>query len=558
MHPIYPPPTSFHSLPEAELLRTNGVELVGELPDPRLQAFLAPLLASGGIPLYLGLKMDALAGGYRLQWNTHSIQIEAATLEGLRNGLLTLSQVLAGSDPVAAGEVVDHPAFAERGFMLDVSRCRVPRMETLAQLISQLARLKYNQLQLYTEHTFAYEGHEAVWAGASPYTAEEIRQIDDACHAHFIELVPNQNSFGHMERWLKHPAYRHLAEQPAGYASPWGGEHREASTLRPEPDSLALLDDLYTQLLPNFRSRRINVGCDETFELGQGASRERCEASGKGRVYLDFLHQVHELVSRHGAGMMFWGDIIHEHPELIPELPSGLTALEWGYEAGHPFTAHAAAFSESNIPFYICPGTSSWRSIVGRTTNMRANLKEAAAAGRTFGASGFLLTDWGDVGHLQPWAVSFPGIVDGACRAWNPEAEVDLGPTVDEAFELPSGLGQLLLEAGEVQDLIHSKTLANASPLFHLLLRKPHPDWDPTDEERDRCLAAFDQLASQLVRFSDHPSGREAALAVDILRFALHRDDRLLELIERHRALWLARHRPGGLDESCGWLQAEL
>ena len=52
--------------------------------------------------------------------------------------------------------------------MLDISRCKVPKLGELSRLVDMLALFKYNRLELYMEHTFAFEGHEIVWAGASP------------------------------------------------------------------------------------------------------------------------------------------------------------------------------------------------------------------------------------------------------------------------------------------------------------------------------------------------------------------------------------------------------
>ena len=53
-------------------------------------------------------------------------------------------------------KITDWPDYPQRGVMLDISRDKVPSMETLYQLIDLLASWKINQLQLYTEHTFAY------------------------------------------------------------------------------------------------------------------------------------------------------------------------------------------------------------------------------------------------------------------------------------------------------------------------------------------------------------------------------------------------------------------
>ncbi len=100
-----------------------------------------------------------------------------------------------------------------------------------------------------------------------------------------------------------------------------------------DPASVELLAGLYAELLPNFSSGLFNVGCDETFDIGQGRSKAECDQRGKMRVYLDFLNKVHSLVKSHGRKMMFWGDIIVHRPELIPELPVGAIAMSVGYDA---------------------------------------------------------------------------------------------------------------------------------------------------------------------------------------------------------------------------------
>ena len=59
------------------------------------------------------------------------------------------------------------------------------------------------------------------------------------------------------------------------------------------------------------------------------------------------------------------------------------------------------------------------RRSIGRHDNALANLRAAAKAGKKFGAIGYLITDWGDGGHPQPLAVSWPMFLAGASLAWN-------------------------------------------------------------------------------------------------------------------------------------------
>jgi hexosaminidase len=378
--------------------------------------------------------------GYALTISKNGIEISFRDNGGLRAAAATLRQLLRQYGcHLPCLKIRDWPDFPRRGVMLDVSRGRVPKLETLLELAEHLADFKINELQLYTEHTFAYRRYKSVWQSWDALTASEIRQLDTRCRQLGIDLVPNQNSFGHLRYFLENPKLKKLAEVSEPYEDASGEFVRRPTTLAPNhPGTLPFLRGLYDELLPNFSSRFFNIGCDETWDLGRGQSKKLCAARGKGLVYLDFLKKIHREVSRRDRTMMFWGDIILKYPKLIPELakigradlPVGLDArqsvpnrnliaLNWGYEANHPFEREARQFARSKIPFYVCPGTSTWQTLIGRHDNALANLRAAAKAGRNHGAIGYLITDWGDGGHPQPLAVSWPMLLAGASLAWN-------------------------------------------------------------------------------------------------------------------------------------------
>jgi hypothetical protein len=380
----------------------------------KTRALVAPIVAAQTEAAPAG------ADGYTLMIDRSGVRIEFREAGGLRAATATLRQLLREHGrALPCLRIRDWADFARRGVMLDISRGRVPNLATLLDLADQLADFKINELQLYTEHTFAYAKFKPVWRDWGALTAMEIRTLDARCRELGIDLVPNQNSFGHLREFLAHPPLKKLAEVPAPYESATGDFLRQPSTLAPNhPGTLPFLRGLYDELLPNFSSKFFNVGCDETWDLGLGQSKKLCARVGQGRVYLDFLKKIHREVSRRGQRMMFWGDIILHHPQLIRELPHNLIALNWGYEANHPFEKEAALFAKSKIPFYVCPGTSTWMTLLGRHDNAFANLRAAARAGRQHGALGYLITDWGDGGHPQPLAVSWPLYALGAGMAW--------------------------------------------------------------------------------------------------------------------------------------------
>jgi hexosaminidase len=482
-------------------------------------------------------------------------------------------------------EIEDEPDFAVRGVMLDISRDKVPTMATLRALIDLLAEMKINQVQLYTEHTFAYSKHEEVWRDASPMTADEIRLLDQYCRERYIELVPNQNSFGHMERWLKHEQYQPLAEAPDGFTFPWGNRHEGGFSLNPlDPRSLELVEGLFDELLPYFSSKQFNVGCDETFDLGLGKSKDECERRGKERVYLEFILKIYQAVKRRGKTMQFWGDIILHKPELIPELPKDLIALNWGYEANHPFEKETKAFAEAGVPFYVCPGTSSWCSIAGRTDNAIANLKSAAACGFANGAIGYLNTDWGDWGHLQYLPISYLGFAAGAAYCWclKSNENLDLTTALDmHVFRDSAGvMGRLISDLGNVYQAIKTPA-GNSSRIFWSLVggEDRRKLWEVvTKEEFDDAENRVNAIVARLtnVQMSCEDSAliageirNAAAMLIHGCRHGRWRmsqetlsaaqlGEALRVIIAEHRRLWLARNRAGGLDDSCSRLEARL
>jgi hypothetical protein len=409
-------PHTFVLLPLLERLQTTA-EAIGV--DLRLSTVDVknPLL---GVRAFASSKAPKRPGGYWLQINAHGVSLGYHDIEGLRAGVATLRQLFREyGRSLPHLRIWDYPDFAKRGVMLDVSRGRVPRLETLFELTSHLADFKINEFQLYTEHTFAYRKYEAVWRDWAPLTGEQMLLLDAHCRKLGIELVPNQNSFGHLRQWLAYRPLKKLAEISQPWPDGGGAFLRFPSTLAPNhPGTLPFLRELYDELLPHFSSPRFNVGCDETWDLGRGQSRELCERLGKGRVYLDFLKKIHRETRGRKKQMMFWGDIILQHPELVKELPKNVIALNWGYEANHPFAVETARFAGAKIPFYVCPGTSTWQTLIGRHDNAFVNLRQAALAGRKQGAAGYLITDWGDGGHLQPLAVSYLPYLFGAAVSW--------------------------------------------------------------------------------------------------------------------------------------------
>jgi hypothetical protein len=518
---------------------------------------------------------------YRLAISESSVDLVAGDESGAFYGAATLDQLARLHDGrLPCGEVEDAPAFPVRGVMLDVSRDRVPTMETLEALIERFAAWKLNHLQLYVEHTFAYADHGEVHAEASPFTPEEIRHLDAFCRARHVELAPNQNCLGHMNRWLAHDRYRHLALEPDGFVDPYG-IRRPPMTLDPgAPGAFDLVRSLLTELLPVFTSRRVHVGLDEPWEL----PAERLEE------YLAWIGRLRALPELADREMLVWGDVVAGHPDLLPDVPAGVTVVEWGYEDWWPFREHAAALAGAGVPFWVAPGTSSWLTVLGRVTNMRGSCLRAAEAGVRHGAAGFLVTDWGDQGHLQQWPVSEPGFAYAAAVAWDPEVngDLDLAAALDaHAFDDPAGrLGRVLTSLGDVHRLVTPQFPNLSTLVFHLYFPQSVVGRGLTKGLRAEELGAVDAALAAARDELDaaRPRRADGATVIEEVRWSvdlvdlLCRDARarlggdgtlasvprgereemagvLAGLVERYRERWSVRNRPGGLADSVAWLE---
>lgn len=545
------------------------------------------------------------AEGYCLEIMPEGVRLASAAPAGRFYGLVTLGQLLMGGT-LPCCRIEDSPRLPLRGFMLDVSRGRIPTMEALYRLVDLLAMFKYNHLQLYIEgFSFAYPSFPQCWEGRTPLTPEELRKLDAYCRERFIELAANQNTLGHTAPWLARPEFRSLAEREEGLEL-FGKTFPPTTLNAADPESLKLVERTLDDLLPCFASPRVNVGLDEAFELGKGKNAAYAAQYGGDRLFLDYAKKLHEYLSGRGREMMMWADAAAASPLLRRELPREILLLEWGYEAEHPFEERARALRECGRRFLVCPGTSSWSSFTGITDNMLANVRAAAEAAGRWGAEGLLLTDWGDMGHLQMPAASWPGLAFAGTLAWDWEADVEedlLARALDRFVFRDKNriLGQLALDMGRYSRWepfrMACRTVAclpvllgpmpaeryrQVVPRFVQAMASMAPEGTASvylAEWENRREADPQALLSELEKLREHlaearPQCRDGSLllaecrcALDCVGVLTRAHDLLLRggkdtalagdlaaVVENYRDLWPRRARPDGLEDSLGGL----
>ncbi|MBQ7950715.1 MAG: family 20 glycosylhydrolase [Clostridia bacterium] len=410
---LIPTPKTLVEIPV--LLKKKALSLETEISDSRIQKATQKLpLQSGGIPLYITYG-DKATEGYTLTLTNEKAEIIGDSAVGAFYGIQTLRQIFTNSE-ISELSIQDAPDMGYRGFYHDVTRGKVPKVETVKALIDQMAYYKLNSLQLYVEHTFDFKEYADSKERTGYFTADEIRELDDYCYENFIDFIPSLSCFGHLQELLEKPQYKHLCvlEDHEPEYMHWS-ERMLHHTINPTLDeSFELIKSLIDQYLPLFRSNTFNICCDETFDLQIGCNWNQDAA----RLYIDFVKKLVTYLKSKGKTVMMWADILLHHPDVISELPDGIEYLNWWYDP-EIHENDIELFEKMQKPQIVCPATWSWEGFVEWVEKEEQNIMNMADAGYRHGAKGILNTNWGDYTNPCSIDLALYGMVLGGAKGWS-------------------------------------------------------------------------------------------------------------------------------------------
>lgn len=375
--------------------------LVGELDRPRIVS----ALKKAGATIPPGLDGE----GYILTVTADQIVVGGQTEAGTFYGLQTLKQLVRGNGRnafVPGVQIVDWPAMRWRAVSDDISRGPVPTVEYIKRQLRTFAAYKLNMHSFYMEHTFQSRAHPLIGPAGGSLTPDEIRELVAYARRYHIELVPEQQTFGHLHKALKLEKYNELAEVPYG------------DVLSPQQaGSYKLIADWYRELDELFPGKFFHIGADETFELGEGQSREVARQRGVGAVYFEHLNRVREVLKPHNRRLMFWGDIALSHPELIGNVPKDLIVMNWNYAPRDDYGPRIKPFKDAGLEQFVCPGVHNWNQIFPNVESASKNIVNFVRDGQINKAMGMMNTTWDDDGEAL-FEMTWHGIVLGAAASW--------------------------------------------------------------------------------------------------------------------------------------------
>jgi len=375
--------------------------LIGRLDLPVVQR----ALQTNGVTVPENLNEE----GYVLVAGKSGVVIGGSTSAGVFYGLQTLKQLVRGngSDTYVPGvRIVDWPAMRWRGVSDDISRGPVPTLDYIKRQIRTLAAFKLNLHSFYMEHAFSSSEHPLIGPAGGSLTPDEIREIVKYARSYHVEIVPEQQTFGHLHKALKFEKYNPLAETPYG------------DVLSPQQEgTYKLIADWYRELNDLFPGKFFHIGEDETFELGEGQSREAARQKGVGAVYFAHLNRVRDLLKPYNRKLIFWGDIALNHPDLIGQVPKEMIVANWDYAPRDSYDSRIKPFKDAGLEQWVCPGVWGWNQIFPNVDASSKNIINFVRDGQAVGSPGMLNTSWDDDGESL-FEMTWYGIVLGAAASW--------------------------------------------------------------------------------------------------------------------------------------------
>src|SRR5437762_8152478 len=347
--------------------------------------------------------------GYVIVANADHVIVAGNTNAGTFYGLQTLKQLVRGDGAnalVPALKIVDWPTMRWRSVSDDISRGPVPTLDYIKRQIRTEAFFKMNMHSFYMEHTFSSQSHPLIGPEGGSLTPAEIKELVAYARSYHVELVPEQQTFGHLHKALRLEKYAELAETPYG------------DVLSPQqPGSYKLIADWYKELNELFPGQFFHIGEDETFELGEGQSKEEAKAKGVGAVYFEHLNRVREVLRPYNRRLMFWGDIALHHPDLIGNVPKDMIVMNWQYGAVDDYSRSIDPFKNAGLDQFVCPGAHTWNQIFPNLDAASKNIINFVRDGQKAGAIGMMNTTWDDDGESL-FEMAWHPIVLGAAASW--------------------------------------------------------------------------------------------------------------------------------------------
>ena len=349
--------------------------------------------------------------GYLLDVDRDGVVIIAPSATGRFYGVMTLLQMVGRekrSITVPGVFIRDWPLEKMRGITDDLSRGQVSTMDNFKKIIRFLAGYKLNVYSPYIEDIFRFKSYPQIGRGRGDLTAAEIKDLDAYAKRYHVQLIPIFETLGHWENILILPEFSRYAEFPGAHA------------LNVSDESIyPMLDKMIGELSAAFSSPFFNIGADESWDVGLGASKERVAASDLATVHAEHYMKVFAILKKYKKKPMMYGDILLNNPTILDKIPKDVMIVDWHYGASDHYRS-VDVLKSAGFPFVVSPAVWTFTGPFPNYINTFVNVGNLNRDGFTNGSEGLLTSNWNDYGGEALRELNYYGYAWTAECAWSP------------------------------------------------------------------------------------------------------------------------------------------
>jgi hexosaminidase len=349
--------------------------------------------------------------GYILDVDRDGVVIIAESPAGRFYGVMTLLQLLERnkrSVTVPGLFIRDWPFQKMRGITDDLSRGQVSTTDNFKKIIRFLARYKLNVYSPYIEDIFHFKSYPQIGRGRGDLTAAEMRDLDAYAKRYHVQLIPIFETLGHWENILILPEFARYAEFPG------------AHTLNVSDDAIyKMLDEMIGELSAAFSSPYFNIGADESWDVGLGASKQRVAASDLATVHAEHYRKLFAILKKYKKKPMMYGDILLNNPTILEKIPKDVTIVDWHYSASEHYPS-PEILRNAGFPYVVSPAVWSFTGPFPNYINTFVNVENLDRDGFANSSLGILTSNWNDYGGEALRELNYYGYAWTAECAWAP------------------------------------------------------------------------------------------------------------------------------------------
>ena len=340
-------------------------------------------------------KLSNQEEGYYLSTDNNQIIIFSNYAQGLFYGIQTLRQIIESNKMIPAVEIIDWPDTKIRAMQYDL-RLLYPKFEKLLEYIEEFAKFKTNTLLIEYEDKMPFENYSELNHPEYTFSKDEFELLKKKAEENFIEIIPLQQTFGHLEYVLKHDKYKHLMET----------EKAIGELCPSREESFELVSGLLEEMIENHpKSRYVHLGCDEVWYL---CKCDLCQSKNNGSRVKTFISYVNKLIDftiKKGKKPIIWHDMLDKcSKEQLKLLDNRAVVMIWIYNGKNINTRvkeMTKKLQENNIEVMGAPAVRSWDKKDDQNypvvENRIDNLKQWSKTIAEIGIDSMLSTNWATV-----------------------------------------------------------------------------------------------------------------------------------------------------------------